>query len=468
MFSQWRHAVENLTQHSPKPSQDGSPNPNDPASAPRASIDSTKGTSTTPPPLSSSTSSSSQLADTALSSLRKTLATQRPASPGIQRSNSTDSTTTATSTSPHPSRSRTTLEDRLRAKLAATAAAASNSASSQAATGTGTGKHPASATSVQVTEHPLSPVPPPSESEKPAESKEKDDESTVNANMLSPKSTPLPDSPEVAASEGATVPLSAITAQPLSPAVVEDSVTTDAVLETKGGESIEVVGGEEEGSAGEVDEKEVERVDVKGEGEAEATEAKDESVDAPPAEEKEDAVEESVKDEVPASPTPDEQVAPQTPSPDPSTEVSKEGKAAQVVEEPSPVSEPLTNEKEVVPPAEDVAVAQPSDTTTTEAEPSATSESQDTPATEEAVPEPPTVHEDTAHVTLPNGHVNAPTAKGDEVDIEALQKRLKLVEQRFAGAYSALLQESMVMLILIGGCRCLDVLQATASREGRS
>lgn len=163
MFGQWKHAVEStLSQHSPKPSQDGT---NDMAASQeggaQGSLDAAN--------IRQSLSSSSQLADSALSSLRKTLALQRPASPvaAVRASPSTES----------QPRQRTTLEDRLKAKFAI-GDASNGTSPSQSIRST------PSSTPTPVVDHPLSPIPP---------------EASVSASdelhVFSPKSTPLPDSP---------------------------------------------------------------------------------------------------------------------------------------------------------------------------------------------------------------------------------------------------------------------------------
>ncbi|GJE87588.1 GRIP domain-containing protein [Phanerochaete sordida] len=158
MFSQWRHAVENtLTQHSPKPSQDGTSSEE---GATRGSLDAAS--------IRQSLSSPTQLADSALSTLRKTLATQRPASPVSKGSPPAEG----------QPRSRTTLEDRLRAKFAI--GDASNGTSPALST-----RSTPSSTPTPAGDHPLSPAPP-------------DAQSSEAVEVKSPKSIPLPDSPTAA------------------------------------------------------------------------------------------------------------------------------------------------------------------------------------------------------------------------------------------------------------------------------
>lgn len=148
-----------VTQHSPKPSLDGTNTTEEENT--RGSLDSAG--------IRPASSSSSQLAETALSSLRKTLVLQRPASP---------LTTSGAKSLENQPRPRTTLEDRLKAKFAI--GEASNGTSPSQST-----RSTPSTTPVPVVEHPLSPVPP---EPQPTSSSE-------DVQILSPKSVPLPDSP---------------------------------------------------------------------------------------------------------------------------------------------------------------------------------------------------------------------------------------------------------------------------------
>ncbi|KAI8980649.1 hypothetical protein BD414DRAFT_102806 [Trametes punicea] len=171
MFSQWRHAVESLAQPA-RASQDSSASGEEAPA--RLSLDSLGNIRT-------SLSSSSQLAESALSSLRKTLVTQRPISPANAQTatHPSESPTTPTpSPKPRPT-TRTTLEDRLRAKFAIGDA---SNASTPAASSR------ASPVPASVTDHPL--AAPSSRSSTP-------DIPVVKGppNPLSPASTPLPDSP---------------------------------------------------------------------------------------------------------------------------------------------------------------------------------------------------------------------------------------------------------------------------------
>ncbi|OBZ79168.1 Laminin subunit alpha-2 [Grifola frondosa] len=168
MFSQFRHAVETLAQHSPKSSQDASATTDEGDS--RSSLDSVGG-------LRTSISSSSQLAESALSNLRKTLVAQRSGSPGPSKpvASSSDST-------PRPAAPRTTLEDRLRAKFAI--GDVSNSSSPISSTRTSPSPIP-----VSMSDHPLSP------SHTPLPKSPSPQAERSRPIPHSPTSIPLPDSP---------------------------------------------------------------------------------------------------------------------------------------------------------------------------------------------------------------------------------------------------------------------------------
>ncbi|KAL4242188.1 hypothetical protein ABKN59_001856 [Abortiporus biennis] len=177
MFSQWRHAVESLAQHSPKASQDSTAE----EQAGRSSIDST---------LRQSLSSSSQLAESALSNLRKTLVAQRPASPSLGKTASTNDSPT------RPPGSRTTLEDRLRAKFTIGDASAGPSPSASSKT---------SRVSTPVTDHPLSPSPSLGSDHPPKPDREC---------PPSPRTVPLPDSPLLTPTIEAPLPVEAMPSLP--------------------------------------------------------------------------------------------------------------------------------------------------------------------------------------------------------------------------------------------------------------
>lgn len=394
MFTQWRHAVENLAQHSPKPSQDGIA---DDATPPRASTDSA---SSTP------ASSSSQLAESALSSLRKSLATHRPASPSLKQSTSTDSTTSA-----HTPRSRTTLEDRLRAKLVAAEASKASSSSSST-------KSSSPSSPIQVTDHPLSPVPPPV--------LPKDD---VPALPLSPKSIPLPDSPAIEDSDSSTVPLSAITTQPLSPATEGESATKETAAVPASADEDPVK--EQEQPEDKKEQKIEEKVEEDDEEEEEA-EVAAENVELPPVGGKEIITEDSVKGDNTTSTPNDTPSSPQTPPPDVPAEIPQSiSETAEVLPESAASVEEQTAER----PDEETNSTEPSHTDSTPTieplETSTPTPSDDPPSVDEPAAEPSSIPEEPSHAESTNGH--AEVTKGDELDIEALQKRLKLVEQRFAG-----------------------------------
>lgn len=195
MFSQWRNAVETtLSQHSPKPSLDASADEH----TGRGSIDTA---------LRQSLPSSTQLADTALSSLgnlRKTLGTQRPASP-VTRGSPTDTST----------RPRVTLEDRLRAKFALGEASAGTSPAQSA---TPSPVH----TPTSVIDHPLSPSP------SNAGTKDQRPATVQPPELFSPRSVPLPDSPAFLPSVASPTPVipSLSLVSPSSDGLVENPATS--------------------------------------------------------------------------------------------------------------------------------------------------------------------------------------------------------------------------------------------------
>lgn len=130
-----------------------------------------------------SISSSSQLAESALSSLRKSLASQRPASPSTSQSSTTSPPQAEASPTPAPKprlAGRSTLEDRLRAKFAIGDASNASTPSASAR---------ASPSPASAVDHPLavSSSPP----------KEQSQLAKPPPDLLSPTSIPLPDSPLV-------------------------------------------------------------------------------------------------------------------------------------------------------------------------------------------------------------------------------------------------------------------------------
>ncbi|KAJ7492547.1 hypothetical protein FB451DRAFT_1078701 [Mycena latifolia] len=142
MFSQF---VQNLAPHTRQSSESAPPDPRPASPARSASLD-------------GHTASTGQLAESALSNLRKSLANQRPASPSQK--------------SPPPSRAhKSTLEDRLRATFTI------GEASSESTP-------PASSR--------VSPAPPPAD--KPAEAPTRASEPELSIKIMSPSSTPLPES----------------------------------------------------------------------------------------------------------------------------------------------------------------------------------------------------------------------------------------------------------------------------------
>lgn len=413
MFTGWRHAVETLAQPvKPAGSPDAAASGED---APvRSSLDSLA--------IRTSISSPAHLAESALSNLRKTLVAQRPASPanGAAPASTASPEPTPAPVSKPRSGTRTTLEDRLRAKFAI------GDASNQSTPATSSRASPAPVSSA---DHPL--ALPSSRSSTP-------DIPIVKGppNPLSPTSTPLPDSPMVsptpvhAQSMNATAanisvaslpgPLSdpsEASAEPAEPPAVNTETDIPEVMD----------------STPQTSEYPAESADAVQEGSSEPSPP--EASDVPPT---------SVETE---SPEPIE-ITPEATEP---LEVPNEEPAAEAVPAPVPLPEVP---QEVTPTMEDAPVGQ-------QPEPEAEPESVP-PAIEPAEPaaEPqPVIVEDTtpssdvplpvalaspalldADASLPRRSLDVPSrATTPDVegsaDVEALQKRLKLVQQRFAGEY---------------------------------
>lgn len=369
--------MENLAQlpSPPKPLQDTAGGEE---SATRGSTDSTT-VRPLPPP--------AQLAESALSNLRKTLVTQRPGSPGIKSSSSGPDLS---------ARSRTTLEDRLRAKFVLGEASGGTTPSQSQKTS------PAS-TPVPVIDHPLSPVPTPAET--------KSSPSDEPNHPLSPESTPLPDSPVILPSILSPTPLSAVTAHPLSPALEDDSETTDVALDqtlqTNADELTTLEDMPEDGTR------------------------------------TEDPVE-------PLAEIPTIKVAKETGEPSSSAEPLEEPSSSSVHAPSSEsVSESDAASQEEQSPA--------SSLTMNDSAPEALDAQSNEVPEEQDVPQPVSVVADSAPETtdpvddateapaaLPNGHLDT-HSKSDDVDIEALQQRLKLVEQRFSGKSSRFIKWALIV-----------------------
>lgn len=373
MFSQWKQAVESLAQHSPKPSLDGSI-PSEEAA--RGSLDAAG--------IRQSLSSSTLLADTALSSLRKTLVAQRPASPVSKTAPA------AEIGSPRP---RTTLEDRLRAKFAIGDASNGTSPSQSV-------KSSPAGTPIPGPDHPLSPAPP---SEQPSPSPEP-------THPLSPKSTPLPESPVVSGSVASLVPLARVTSHPLSPVPNGVESKEESPPPEKADEDIN----EATAPAGESVEPESEEKDLPLPSEAKAEETVDELV----------------------APTPDEHPSPEpeiTPATADSAEAqpvieSAEEDAVSVTEVKTEETE-LSMVEEVDPVKEDQPDISPEPVEAVDEEPEHPSDDLGSPSVDIAPPTETEVSaEERSHDSKPSEAIppNGP-------DIEALQQRLKLVEQRFSG-----------------------------------
>ncbi|KAJ3546976.1 hypothetical protein NM688_g5452 [Phlebia brevispora] len=358
MFTQWRHTIETLA-HSPKSSQD--------AAAEGSSLDAA---------LRQSLSSSSQLADAALTNIRKSLASQRSGSPG-PRSPPNDS-----------QRSRSTLEERLRAKFAIGEAS------------TGTSPNPStrstpSSTPTPVTDHPLSPSP------------SSQVELASNANCPpSPRNIPLPPSPDLSPVIAAPQPVSAVASRALPP---DPELETDAnpvlydPLTTEGTEGVQHTLAESvtELSAAPSGEDLPTTVDSppsstpvqaassdceRAEAQNAVSEVEGPSVDPPPSDKSADPVTDAQLVEAPQT---EDVVAEQ-----PAEPLSTSLQATANVSPPETIPD--------VPPHETVSDVPPHETTS------------DGPLEETVVQE---------HVT---------STMQDGPDIESLRERLKLVEQRFA------------------------------------
>ncbi|KAG6911908.1 hypothetical protein DXG01_000155 [Tephrocybe rancida] len=190
MFSQFRQAVENLAP-APRSSLDGQP-----PDAARRDSSLSRSNSLDSPLHPSSPMSSSQLAESALSNLRKSLATQRSGSTGSLSK-------TASPTPPREGRTKSRLEDRLRA---------ATSAISEPPRPVGpveSSRKPTSSTISAVSSHPLLPEPAPLDSTFPEPVADipvdKADTDTVKAptdNMPIPQLEPNLGSPEVIAGDG--------------------------------------------------------------------------------------------------------------------------------------------------------------------------------------------------------------------------------------------------------------------------
>lgn len=329
-----------------------------------------------------SLSSSSQLADAALSNLRKTLITQRPASPGPK------SPANEPSGSPRP---RTTLEDRLRAKFAIGEAS------------TGTSPNPStrstpSSTPTPVVDHPLSPSPSAvGTSEAPAGTER----------PLSPPSIPLPESPALSPSIQAPQPLSAITSQSLlaeaEPETVGNSSASDDVERAPADVETEQAGPAtvDDTAAVSVATEDVSLTDSKEvlstepEGDPEPIPVESAEVNPPPVE----VSDVSMTDNIPS---------------DTNTRTEASESPEDSVPLDAQAETPAASEDDVHPPPEQSASSAPSkEDALSEEQPQAPpADSPDTPPSEEEVTSPP---------------------KPEDPDIEGLRQRLKLVEQRFTG-----------------------------------
>ncbi|KAK7694843.1 hypothetical protein QCA50_002031 [Cerrena zonata] len=392
MFSQWRQAVESLAPiatHASKPSQDGTAD----MRASRSSSDS----------LRQSSSSSSQLADSALSNLKKTLSTQRSGSPGPGA--------TATTSSPRPS-GRTTLEERLRAKFAVGEASANTSAASSSKS---------SRVGTPVTDHPLSPSSTPLP-DSPASSLDIKRPFSPASSLdikrpFSPASVPLPDSPALNPTSRSH---EEVVSHPLS-----ESPAPETVEERRSTYSKEVT-----------EEKEAETTSVEESSPSDPPEPKLEQTESTEQVEPEPE-DEHVKPESQES-TPPEVEHPSDP-PQPSEPVegtqtnlpTSDSASSHAVE-----SETLGNEGPEEVADLQVQEASPDVQETPTTLPDTLQDTQTEAETVEAkieveAPEPVgNGHVEVQEISIP---VSTPTVElSPAVDVEGLQKRLKLVEQRFA------------------------------------
>lgn len=412
MFTGWRHAVETLAQPvKPAGSPDAAASGED---APvRSSLDALA--------IRTSISSPAHLAESALSNLRKTLVAQRPASPanGAAPASTASPEPTPAPVSKPRSSTRTTLEDRLRAKFAI------GDASNQSTPATSSRASPAPVSSA---DHPL--ALPSSRSSTP-------DIPIVKGppNPLSPTSTPLPDSPMVSPTPVHAQSLIAtaanISVASLPGPLSEPSEPGAAPAEPTAAD-VEADTPEDTNSAPQTIEPPAVTADAVQEGSSEPS----------PPEQASDAPSTSADTE---SPEPIEI----TPEVAELPEVSNEEPAAEAVPAPVPSPEVL---QEVTPTIEDAPIdQQPEPEVEPESVPPYT-EPVEPPAeprpviVEDAAPSsdaPPPVALASpalldADASLPRRSLDIPSrATTPDVegsaDVEALQKRLKLVQQRFAG-----------------------------------
>ncbi|KAI0721269.1 hypothetical protein C8T65DRAFT_825844 [Cerioporus squamosus] len=391
MFTQWRHAVENLAQ-APRTSQDAS-NGETPA---RESTDSS---------IRTSFSSSSQLAESALSTLKKSLVIQRPASPSHSPARAASPAAAEPTSTPAPKprlTGRSTLEDRLRAKFSVGDASGTSTPSSSAR---------ASPSPVPSADHPLAPA-----------SEDKDMPVVKGPpNPLSPRSTPLPDSPLA----------SPTTEAPVSLHGAAESISGIPKLSESPSPSMN---GDEAAPA----------VDATPPGEVVTTSPEDTSPDnaepVPPPEQT------AGDQELPAATeeTEIEPVAAASTSSEPEAELASTSTEQEVASsshsEPAPVPElqdPATPEPDAPQSTGSVSEGQPDDPLA-EPIPPVDALAGEPPAAvvEDAASDDPVSQSmpildgPTAELDIPRAAT--PSAKTvDGVDVEALQKRLKLVEQRF-------------------------------------
>lgn len=413
MFSQWRHAVESLAQHSPKSSQDSTGEPRSSSDGRRASL---------------------QLAEPTLNSLKKSLVSQRPSSPA--RSNSISNGRIA---------SRSTLEDRLKAKFTIGEASAATSPNPSARP---------SRVSTPVSDHPLSPSPdasfptpaasssslpnaatlPESESLPPQETK---------GDLLSPASTPLPPSPELLPVIDSNLTLGLISPLPLSPQselgpLPSQSLGSTPIIVTN--EAVdEEMSTNDSSSAEPLAEHQVQEEDVRPQEMSSITvDAAADPVDSP-------------SHDPPEVPPPE----PQHPDPLPQTTLMEESESVSVMDPPPPVTDcevlAATSPEVSSPPMAEALSGKKEHTDLDPPHDNATLEDETTTSVERNVAE-----VEPLATPLVEEPPRSPS-KIPEADIEALQKRLKLVEQRFSGEIQSVGLRAAIHHFV----RCIDIFQET-------
>ncbi|KAA1468235.1 hypothetical protein DENSPDRAFT_770764 [Dentipellis sp. KUC8613] len=368
MFSQFRNVVEGLAQPQRRQSQDASAHPDQAVAAASPGHSSTDGHT-----LRESISSTSHLADSALASLRKSLAAQRSGSPVASSASNN-----VASHSPSPSIERAStpklrLEDRLRASFAIgdTSGTPTPNLSSRS-----------SPVPVPVTEHPLSPSAVPLPQSPPLS------DAAESFSLLSP----IPDAPPRPSTPPVATPSAEEPAEATSEAVTDDDNAKPG-LETEGNPEPDVQDPPEAEKAG--------KPDV------------EEPAPLPMVDEKvEEKVDNKVADKVEEVPEQGQEDGRKD-----DAEAAKDIQVSQTAEE---ISQPVVDAPTV--PVEDPPTALES--------PSPDAQGQPVPEAGAVEPEETSPTDvDAAEETIL--HLKEVT-EADELTIETLRERLKLVEQRFS------------------------------------